>query len=568
MAIITLLDGTAFTTTVDPTTQRHHVECDMCGKAIILTVNAHPRAMQDHRGSKSCREAERKRVRAQTQAESAAASLLAAGIQAQPNAQPRIRHTPQPTPGASTSHSSASSARTSSQRPTALHIPRLSSIASTPTTPSQSRPHSPYSAVPSTHAPSPARSGTCTPSHLRPPIPSLFPENEDDDEMQSPDPPDLPHIDDDILATGAPAAAAPETTAPKAVECNGVVVEWLVGSAYSTYAFRMHDIHELPWRPVAFLNDRWMRLQAEDCLTSRPSDHDSCARCHAIPLSARYREFIKRAKEASSHTPWEYLNFTQLMAVARRIQEKYHKALIKINNMDRKLARKSKLLNDHQRLIMLCAKNDVQSLRRLLAVWLRRGANPNMIIRQVERAPEGLYRPKQGYTDRDIDVAFLARALGGDRLLYALSHSSGLPSASTVNRRVQIPKLTPCIGAPTVQHIHDNISSMFHPDVKPAPTGELYANGLPGCSLCIDGLALEPKCRYHRASNSACGHRPTLMSCALSNVLNTSDNVLSRAGARMFEGQQAQELLTIPVNPNAGSIQHLAVFAPTSHDTS
>lgn len=61
--------------------------------------------------------------------------------------------------------------------------------------------------------------------------------------------------------------------------------------------------------------------------------------------------------------------------------------------MERRMAYQEEKLSDHKRLIMLCAKNDVKSLRRILTSALKRGANPQNLISYVERAIAGVYSP-------------------------------------------------------------------------------------------------------------------------------------------------------------------------------
>ena len=97
---------------------------------------------------------------------------------------------------------------------------------------------------------------------------------------------------------------------------------------------------------------------------------------------------------------------------------------------------------------MMLSLNDVAGLRRLLSAAHRRGASPTKICSLLEDAVAGLYRPRGGFVKRDFDIAFLVKAIGGPRLLYALGRSHGLASWRTVNRHIKIPKLIPSIGIP------------------------------------------------------------------------------------------------------------------------
>jgi len=118
-------------------------------------------------------------------------------------------------------------------------------------------------------------------------------------------------------------------------------------------------------------------------------------------------------------------------------------------------------MSDHKRILMLLSSNDVASVRRLLAAALRRGASAQTICTILTRAISGLYVPRGGFVQRDLDIAFLVKSIGGLRLLYALQRSHGIPSWRTVGRNTKIPRLLPSIAAPTSDEIRANITAFF-----------------------------------------------------------------------------------------------------------
>lgn len=144
--------------------------------------------------------------------------------------------------------------------------------------------------------------------------------------------------------------------------------------------------------------------------------------------------------------------------------------------------------------MMLLSTNEIAGLRRLLVASLRRGSSARSLITLLQRAIQGLYNPRVGFTDRELDISFLVKSLGGPKLLYALNHSHGLPSESTVRRSHKIPQLLASMATPTKEEIDHNITVFFSPDVKPFPI--TYPNGIPGVVGAFDGLALNSKCRY------------------------------------------------------------------------
>jgi len=152
-------------------------------------------------------------------------------------------------------------------------------------------------------------------------------------------------------------------------------------------------------------------------------------------------------------------------------------------------------MNDHKRILMLLSSNDVASVRRLLAAALRQGASAQTICTILTRAISGLYVPRGGFVQRDLDIALLVKSIGGPRLLYALQRSHGIASWRTVGRNTKIPRLLPSVAAPTSDEIMANITAFFDPSVKPHPT-PTPAGHLSGNIAMLDGIALETKCRY------------------------------------------------------------------------
>ncbi|KAI0374930.1 hypothetical protein BV20DRAFT_986923 [Pilatotrama ljubarskyi] len=286
--------------------------------------------------------------------------------------------------------------------------------------------------------------------------------------------------------------------------CKGALVEWKPGSVWSTYPYHRHAKNDLPWEPVAIENDHWLRIRSEDCTRYAFEGEGVCPTCSAVPTSLQFDRVMKRAISAADHTPWMALTYKQLHASLRKT---------------RKLSVARRRITDNQRLVMLLASHDVHRLRRLLTVALRKGASPRTLISRIEQSIEGLYTPRGGFSSRELDVAFLAKALGGPQLLYALAHSHGLPSATTVSRHTTIPHLLPCISKPTESEMSANITALCNPQLKPAmllrsqdltvPEGAADEPGrrptAAGLILMIDGVALEERCRYDTDRNSILG---------------------------------------------------------------
>lgn len=172
---------------------------------------------------------------------------------------------------------------------------------------------------------------------------------------------------------------------------------------------------------------------------------------------------------------------------------------------DRSLSRLRGKLNDHQRLVVLLANNDVQRLHHLLSVALRKGASPKALIAQIDRAINGLYCDRGQFDERKIKAAFLSKVLGGPRLLFALSKSERFPSGPTVGRRMKVPELDPSISTPTRPEFKRNFASLCNPAHNPLPPRFGPAKQLAGLVVMVDGIAIEERCRYLPSRNAIAG---------------------------------------------------------------
>ena len=110
----------------------------------------------------------------------------------------------------------------------------------------------------------------------------------------------------------------------------------------------------------------------------------------------------------------------------------------------------------------------------------------------------GLYQSRGNYSERELDIGFLAKSLGGPKLLYALCRSHGLPAYRTIANHRHIPRLIPSGSTPLMEEISANISSFFSPEQRPE---------LPRCghSLLIDGVAVDERGCYDRERNEVVG---------------------------------------------------------------
>ncbi|KAK7471312.1 hypothetical protein VKT23_002721 [Stygiomarasmius scandens] len=297
----------------------------------------------------------------------------------------------------------------------------------------------------------------------------------------------------------------PPTSTPSSLPCSGLEIEWKVGSIWSTYPYYAHELRDMDWEPIGFLKDKnkiiIRSVRCKKFVATLDGAH-VCVECWRIPQSQKFKDIIERAYLAPDHTPHDLLTEQQVRAMLAKIVKRFRSLRIDLYNARRKLRRLSGRLDDYDRMIMLIASNDIVGIRRIIGSALYQGASPRAICDLLNRAINGLYAPRKGFTERDLDVAFLVKALGGTRLLYALQKSHRLASESTVRRHKKIPRLLASVHIPTKEEADHNILAFCDPEIIPPPS--FKSATLPGNVLMVDGVALETRCRY-------CPHRNAII---------------------------------------------------------
>ena len=158
---------------------------------------------------------------------------------------------------------------------------------------------------------------------------------------------------------------------------------------------------------------------------------------------------------------------------------------------NRKHGRLQKNLSDYQRMVMLISQNKIAGVSRVLSVALRNGANAESICIKLHRAIDGTYSPLSGWSSREFDVAFLVKAIGGPRLLYALQEAEGYPSLSTLRRRKPISEVSVSVGVPTHSEMSTNMTALLGEGGRMPPKFLKV-----GQVIVIDGAAIEQVIRY------------------------------------------------------------------------
>ncbi|KAF8872535.1 hypothetical protein BD779DRAFT_1679648 [Infundibulicybe gibba] len=288
-------------------------------------------------------------------------------------------------------------------------------------------------------------------------------------------------------------------------ECMGQSIKWQAGSVWDTYAYAQHDDETIPWAPIRIESADRIVLQSKSCkvILKTPSElqERTCSSCSQLRHSPQVLKMIERASgDAPPHTNWKYLNARQVKRILSITRQQNCSLRLKNQNFKRKEARSRKNLINHQRIIMLVSQNKIAGVSRILDVALRNGASAESVHKKLESAIAGVYAPRSRWTDREYDIAFLIKALGGARLLYTLQKADAYPSRATLHRRKVIPELTTSAGIPNKSDINANLNTLMCEGARKPP-----ANPAIGQVFLIDGTTLESVCRFDLKQNCVIG---------------------------------------------------------------
>ncbi|KAK7041233.1 hypothetical protein R3P38DRAFT_2768597 [Favolaschia claudopus] len=279
--------------------------------------------------------------------------------------------------------------------------------------------------------------------------------------------------------------------------CPGIGVKWTTGSVWGDYPYILHENPDIGWEPISFDSQtNTIYFRSDRCKgSSQGNSTKACQPCKQLPSSVTFANVQERAKEVKSHTNLRYLTSRQKDALIAKLLRQVEIMRTQLNNTKKSNKRNNTQISDFKRIIALIASEEVAGLRRILEQALARGSSPRKVLVILERTLRKLYRVRGGFNERELDISFLVKAIGGPKLLYALQKALGLTSVSTIRRRHRVPKLLPSLATPTSEEVHANIQAFFCPDIKPPPKFP-NCSELPGNVMMFDGVALEGRPRY------------------------------------------------------------------------
>ncbi|KAJ7934278.1 hypothetical protein B0H13DRAFT_1700536 [Mycena leptocephala] len=249
------------------------------------------------------------------------------------------------------------------------------------------------------------------------------------------------------------------------------------------------EIHDHGTKVIAFSKECTGEARLNGC----------CSHCAKNP--AEVQRLVDLAVQADARVNHRFLSWSQIRSLLADRTEEVRKWRLKSLNYARNFATAVRKLADYKRFMDAVAGMDVPRLRQLVSVGLRRGSSPAAIVRMMQAALEGAYRPRPVLDSRTLDIALMVYRLGGRKLLYAVNHGLGLPSLRTLRNHMAFTKVMPTVGTISTSDIIHNIREVVLGPCKAAAVQQ----PLRGVSFMIDEVALEERANHFRHNNSIGG---------------------------------------------------------------
>ncbi|KAK7006524.1 hypothetical protein R3P38DRAFT_2476106, partial [Favolaschia claudopus] len=218
--------------------------------------------------------------------------------------------------------------------------------------------------------------------------------------------------------------------------CPGVMLDWSPGPIFTTYPWSVHSDEctaKLGHRPDRFTGEGdetriWLR--SETCASLCDAGTTECTPCRQILAAKPVNDLEARANDAPPHTPYQYLSHAQLVKMVHSSADEKNALQLKILNLTRQVARTSRRISDHKRLLMALATHDVPRLHHLIRLAVKQGVGIDEILRRIEDAAKRLYNVKS-FSDSEKKFMRLIKRMAGRKAVYAMSKFLGLLSATT-----------------------------------------------------------------------------------------------------------------------------------------
>ncbi|KAH9068269.1 hypothetical protein EDB83DRAFT_2222807, partial [Lactarius deliciosus] len=285
-------------------------------------------------------------------------------------------------------------------------------------------------------------------------------------------------------------------TKPTTNPCSGAYLAMPDGVLpYSAYPFMLHEVFALPWH-IHLVGPR-MSIQSIHCAGVRETSSDSCQACSQL-LTHRIVEGILHRISNGIHTNtvYAYQPIGGLIEILQKKCAMLDGLRFKQLSISRTLATRARTVGQYEQLVMAMSEGTVNRMDALLRAGLNRGVGVRGMMELLDRARNGLYKPKN-FTEEERSRGLLFLRLGGARVASLAHQTLGVPTLSTLRYGSStVTSLSPSAGFPTRSEIQGNIRAAFK---------NSSGSGACGYVLMIDEIKVEERMRWDPSTDKILG---------------------------------------------------------------
>lgn len=268
-------------------------------------------------------------------------------------------------------------------------------------------------------------------------------------------------------------------------------------------------------------------FHANGCLEFAEAGSSMCGPCSAMDprLLDRIMPYLYQpASSIPGKTNDAHFSAYQMKEKKDAIREEHGRKRLLVLSLNRKVHRRDRALDLHQRLMRALTSGNARLMQTALVRALNAGHGVVGVLKLVTKCLLGVYRPRLEFTELDMGIASLMYIFGGGAAAYAANKGLGLPCERLIQKSKELAAFVPTIYTGVLNYAADvqkavvaNLRAGFG---QPILDGKIeWRRCFSGqWMMALDGSANDKTLSFHSQTGTmigGCEHKPDEINLAL-----------------------------------------------------